>query len=105
MKAIIAITMLLFLAVPAMAEEKTDFDLCYELSELAGVVMEKRQEGISMGRVMGAMLESGDNNPIWSDMVIRAYEEPRMQVPENQRRMIQDFKNQYYLECVKVWVK
>lgn len=71
---------------------------CKSYADLAATVMEARQKGIAMSKLM-ATNESGDR--IIEQFIIQAYDQPRMNVEENQQRMIRDFENDIYLACVK----
>ena len=84
------------------AAEKTEtkelpMDQCAKISELAGQIMKFRQSNAPMTDVVN-IFPAGSP---WIEIVIKAYEKPRMSVKENQQNMIQDFQNQLYLECVK----
>jgi len=78
--------------------KKRNMDQCAKISELAGQIMKFRQSNAPMTDVVN-IFPAGSP---WIEIVIKAYEKPRMSVEENQQNMIQDFQNQLYLECVKV---
>jgi len=89
-----------FAGISIAEESKTKeitMDDCKLLSELAGQIMDSRQKNIPMTNVVN-IFPAGSP---WIEIVIKAYEKPRMSVEENQQNMIQDFQNQFYLDCVK----
>ena len=77
--------------------KKLTMDQCAKISELAGQIMKSRQRNVPMTNVIN-IFPAGSP---WIEIVIKAYEMPRMSVEENQQNMIQDFQNQLYLECAK----
>lgn len=92
MKKLIFLTALL--SAPAMAD-----DYCSELGKLAKTVMEVRQGGMSMATVMQVFAK--DDNEIYKQMVISAYESPRFTVDSYIQRNVEEFSNEWYLMCVK----
>lgn len=83
--------------VPNRAEK---LELCKEASQFAGKVMEARQAGIAMSRLM-AMDMSDEMASTAHQMIIQAYERPRMRVEENKKVEIENFENEWHLLCVK----
>jgi hypothetical protein len=83
-------------AVDPAALRKTQLELCKGFSELAGAIMKGRQEGVSMAKAM-EISESETTQQI----IVLAYERPRMQTEENKARYVDDFGNDVYLQCVK----
>lgn len=85
----------------SLAEETETNELtmesCARISELAGHIMDSRQSNVPMTDVVNVFPAGSP----WIEIVIKAYEKPRMSVEENQQNMIQDFQNQLYLECTK----
>jgi len=69
---------------------------CRSFADFAEVLMQGRQSGVSMTTAMG----EGESELI-SQLVVRAYEKPRYSTAEMQRKEVEDFKNDVYLECVK----
>ena len=87
------------------AEEKAQWrDLCAEVSEIAETIMERRQEGVSMQKMMDIIAygtgSKGATN-ITETLIMKAYEIPRYRVKDNRERAVQEFKNRWYLACVK----
>ena len=75
-----------------------DMATCAQYAELAKLVMELRQMGGSLQRVLGAV-EAGT----WSEtIVLSAWERPRVSTESVQRRIVQDFVDEVYLTCIRV---
>lgn len=88
----------------AAATRAEKLEVCENISKLAETVMEKRQEGNSMAK----MMQVGKGNPlveISQTMVISAFEEPGYNSPEYQNRAIRQFRDKWYLGCVKEMLK
>jgi len=93
-----AITMALLIALSTPALSAVTPKLCSDLSETAGTIMQKRQEGVAMVRIMDLM---GDSATLRS-IVIEAYEVRRHPAPMWQEREIDDFRDKWYLTCYKL---
>jgi hypothetical protein len=72
-------------------------DRCQAIGNLAEGIMMGRQRGISMSHMMGV---AGDME-LARLLVIEAYDVPRMSMPENQRREVEDFRNMVESICYK----
>lgn len=89
----------LFVHLSAFAQEKAG---CGSYGKLAETLMESRQIGMSMQKQMESAEKQSE--PLRSQvqsMLIMAYERPRYNSEENQRREIENFRDQIYLECIK----
>jgi hypothetical protein len=95
MKKLILATALLTTA-PVMAS-----DYCGQIGDLAETVMTVRQNGAEMSGLMNIMLKEEATKVIGKQMVIDAYETPRYNMLENQKREVSEFKNEWYLLCIK----
>jgi hypothetical protein len=62
------------------------------------MLMEARQRGAAMSKAMETV-EAGDE--LHRKMIIAAWDSPRYSTQEHQRRAIEDFENDVYLQCVK----
>ncbi len=62
--------------------------------------MESRQIGVPMGSLIEAV-QGNAAEKFTVQMIIRAYDTPRYSVERNQKRAVEDFKNDSYLECFK----
>ena len=68
---------------------------CKSISELAEMIMQSRQDGESMAK----MIDSTGDGP--NNLIIAAYDKPRYSTKKHQQRTIEDFRDSVYLECVK----
>lgn len=88
------------LAFAASAQEppKVDWQTkCESASRLAKTIMEGRLAGVSMSEMMSIAKEGGLSHT----MIIEAYDSPRYQTPAMQRRAVEEFRDKWYLLCVK----
>jgi len=95
-----AITAFLLLAVafPSLAEPPT-LDDCSLYSRYAEAVMEARQNNADIADIVAAANGAPDD---WQRrMITQAYDEPRFETPENRVNAVRDFKNRWYLACMK----
>jgi 3-oxoacyl-ACP reductase-like protein len=94
-------------AAPAPAEPEPSREeiraTCKSYGEMARAIMKNRQEGAPMDDIIGIVTDG--KNPeadrIGEQMVILAYEQPRMGVDKNKQREVDDFSNKVYLDCIK----
>ena len=86
----------LFLPALAVAEKPT-IELCTSLSKYAGMIMEERQGGSDMV----TLYESVKDKQILSSIVEEAYSMPRFTSTGYQEKSVSDFKNKWFLACVK----
>ena len=93
-----ALTLALLIALSSPALAALTPELCSKLSDTAGTIMEKRQGGVAMVRIMDLMGESATLR----SMVIEAYEVRRHPAPMWQEREIDDFRDKWYLTCYKL---
>ena len=93
-----ALTLALLIALSTPVFAAVTPELCSKLSDTAGTIMQKRQEGVAMGRIMDLMGESATLR----SMVIEAYEVRRHPAPMWQEREIDDFRDKWYLTCYKL---
>lgn len=78
----------------------TRLEACKTRSELAGSLMESRQDDGLMSDEINFWLENQNIESEWILSVIRlAWEEPVWQTSENQQRAVNGFKNKIYTEC------
>ena len=93
-----ALTLALLIALSTPALSAVTPELCSDLSDTAGTIMQKRQEGVAMVRIMDLM---GDSK-IMQEIVVEAYEVRRHPAPFWQDREINDFRDKWYLTCYKL---
>lgn len=80
--------------------EKTE--ACKVAAEYARSIMDGRQHGVAMSRVMDLAKEADPAiAPLLTRMVVDAYDRPRMAVERNRETAVRDFENEAFLTCVK----
>lgn len=82
----------------AAAEEKQD--VCVQVDALAQSVMEARQAGVQLSRMISIAKQTGTYDLI-KPLIIAAYDRPQFNGEAYQRKAVNEFKNQVYLECIK----
>lgn len=86
------------LALTTAQATQSDDEFCAAQADMAEIVMKARQAGVPMS----SLLEIGAPAPNpYRQLIISAYELPRMSYAPNQEKMIQDFRNDYHLLCFK----
>ena len=97
MKKIISILIMFCLiclfSIPAIAEDK-----CETIGLLAEAVMKGRQVGVPASKVF----EIFNQNEMVKIMIIEAYGEPKYSTERFVQVSISEFKNKWYLECLKI---
>lgn len=76
------------------AAAETKQETCTLIGEIAAVIMEKRQDGVDMSRLM----EIADTELV-QRMVIFAYDTPRYSSEDYKRSAVQDFANEAMGVC------
>ncbi len=76
-------------------------ELCAEVHKTAAAIMENRQLGADMPR----MMEIADGEPAVRMLVVAAYKKPRFSTEAHQQRSVSDFANSAYLACVEAYSK
>lgn len=80
--------------------ENTEF--CKVVADYARSTMDGRQNGVAMSKIMDLAKASDPAiSPILTQMVIDAYDMPRMSVERNRETAVRDFENETFLSCVK----
>ena len=76
---------------------------CKSMSELAKIIMQKRQDGVSMSEIVEKVVNTTPQplKEVLRLTVISAYDKPRYNTPEIQQKIILDFENEAYLTCTK----
>lgn len=81
-------------------------EYCKSISDLASSIMELRQDGVPMSRLLDGFAKvQNDYSALTKLIVIDAYERPRFDVEPYRQRAIVDFVDAHYLLCVKNEVK
>ena len=87
---------------PTAQDAQTVMDsTCKQVGNFAQALMLRRQEGHAMSEVMDAMAAAngGTVQPDIRNIIMAAYAEPRMMTPENQKRQVEEFRNDQELAC------
>ncbi|AUN95893.1 hypothetical protein [Pseudazoarcus pumilus] len=98
-----ALVTALLAANPVHAEEPMTraeaLELCKRVAEIAEAVMESRQAGVPMVKLM----ETVPDNSVYQSIIIDAYQKMRIppDFPDMQRSAITDFQDQQYGECLR----
>lgn len=77
-------------------------DFCRAMGVYARSIMESRQKNVPMADVMDLAVKADPGiSPVLQQMVVDAYERPRMSAEGNQDRFVRDFENDSYLACTR----
>ena len=98
MRTILITLVLYIMAMPVQAADWRE--TCGKFGELATTIMENRQSGVSMAKMMEA-IAGGEENPLIEKLIISAYDSPRYSTERMQKRTVEEFRDEVYLECVK----
>jgi len=79
----------------AVAEEK-DMASCEDIAAVAESIMKNRQAGVPATK----MIELTKDTPLFKTLTVMAYERTRYTTDEVQQRIIRDFTDDIYLECL-----
>lgn len=74
---------------------------CNSTAKMAGTIMQARQAGMDMGKVLETSSSSEAFASKVRDLVVAAYESPRYSTEKNKARAVEDFRNDAYLACMK----
>lgn len=88
---------LLLLGLPGAAPAQTVDETCNGFAMLAGATMEARQAGVALR----SALATTNGNELLRRIVIDAYQRPRMSVPANRTREVEDFRTEWHLACLE----
>ena len=94
MKKLLLATLLTITASSAFAA--TGIDVCNAEEKANGTIMEMRQMGVEMSKIMKVLKTQAE-----IDRVIDAYEVPMYNSKKYQQKKVVEFKNKHYLICVK----
>ena len=88
--------------VGAAESDESTARICAGAAAFAESQMKARHNGVSMQRLMEAADRQGpDGAKARRVMIIDAYESPRYTNPEVVQRSIEDFRDKWYLRCIK----
>ena len=88
---------LLLLGLPGMAPAQTVDETCNAFAEMAGMTMQARQSGVALSDALGVT----NGNELLRQIVIDAYQRPRMSVSANRAREVEDFRTEWHLACLE----
>lgn len=107
MKYVITVIILFVFTLLVQADEEEP-NYCLSIESTAGTIMEARQVGVPMAKVMKhTHPKTGDDKidegveKIMKAMVMDAYKRPRFSSKEYQQNAILDFRNEWYLSCLE----
>jgi len=95
----IVFSILFIFSLQAHADESREF--CKMFGDLAGVIMEHRQAGTPMDEMIDWVDSHKILNNWGEDIVIAAYGISRYSTEEYQQKEISEFRNTFYLACIK----
>lgn len=74
--------------------------MCSGWASLARNVMDARQAGVPMRKLLDSLNEEGENE-ITTKIVMKAYDSPAFRTEGHQQREITEFENSVYSDCLK----
>jgi len=99
-KKIIALT--LVLTAPFTAQASSVDSMCQAVAGAARVTMEARQNGVGLATLRQALWQSPlakVDKTHW--MMMSVYEEPLYSSPAYKRKVLKEFENKIYLDCLR----
>lgn len=78
---------------------------CATIGDMAGAMMQARQSGTSLSEALSIVRSVGADDPVAAALaeavVLEAWSAPRMSAPENQRRAVEEFRDNWHLACLQ----
>lgn len=87
-------------AIPAISADDDCRDFCDVMARAGEVIMNAHQKGYPMQRMIRTYSGAGD---AIDELIIVAYDSPRYSIEESQQRVIEEYRDKVYLECVNVY--
>jgi len=87
-------------AKPTAESAQRDQTLCTTLGEFAGSIMESRQVGIPLSKMLEAVAEGGKDT-LSRSLILAAYDTPRYNGATYRQRAIDEFRNDIEIRCYK----
>ena len=78
----------------------TAIALCALVGQLAESVMLNRQAGLPMSTQLTTIV-TPESPALIQNIIVLAYEQPRFHTPANQRRAVEDFRNDTEAACLR----
>ena len=85
----------------AAVDDETKMKNCASWGSIAEGVMTARHNGTPMQNLMEKMADTPEVNRITRAIIIEAYESPRFTSPEYASRSVENFRDRWYLICIK----
>ncbi len=79
------------------AQANQDQEICDSYANLASIIMEQRQSGVSMREMMGR----ADGREPHESMVVEVYGMPQYSTPDFKNRAINEYADRWYLNCIR----
>lgn len=98
-KLLMAVAVAVMFSAPVQAK-----DNCEGVSEIANSIMVARQSGVAMKEMVVIVNNSdfeAEVKGVLIEMVVLAWEQPAYSSPEYQKKIIREFTDMFYLQCVK----
>lgn len=77
-------------------------DSCSQFYGLGETIMKSRQNGVPLPTMMGVVNDADkDLKSILKEVVVNAYSQPRYNSKDLQIKVINEFANDLYVECLK----
>lgn len=89
------LTTALLASTNAVAEEK-DMASCEDIAAVAESIMKSRQAGVPATK----MIELTKDTPLFKTLTVMAYKQQRYTVESIKTRVVKDFTDKIYLECL-----
>lgn len=97
MKKLMLTVIFVLISSQSYAQEPGSKDVCEQLNLAAKTIMEIRQIGGSANE----MMKIANKSEILKHIVIDAFNSPRYSTGEYQKSCVDEFKNKWYLLCIK----
>lgn len=72
-------------------------DVCDQVDKLSGAIMEGRQAGVTLRK----MITMADDVSFGKTITLDAYKQPRWSGEKARKRAVVDFQNKWYLLCIE----
>ena len=90
------------IAILALVAGSAQASICPTLATSAEKIMDNRQTGVPLSRMMEIAKTAGDLEGILTSITLEAYNRPRYSTGEYQRNAIAEFRNEWEVRCYRV---
>jgi len=108
MRKIVTLVCMMLIGASCYADEDSETNkkidqLCKSISSSAAMVMKARQANLPMSEQLEIISEADSEyfKTVMRNIVMEAYDYPRLNTPSYQTQAIQDFENKVMLECLR----